>query len=86
MDKPLLRRGRVVDDGGQPVIGALLSVEWGTVPTPEIAVQTDENGEFRLALPKGRFRIAAHAPDGRAGTVELTTEEADEEIVVRVEP
>lgn len=86
MAKPFLQQGRVVDPKGQPVSEVMVSVEWGTAPTPEIAIQTNDQGEFRLALPKGRFRLAAHAPDGRSATLEVAIEDAGSDLVIRLGP
>jgi len=77
------RNGIVVDAGGRPVRGALVSVAWGTGPTPEVAVETDEEGRFRLHLPEGRYRLAAHTAGGAAGETE-TRGEAEEEIRIRL--
>jgi Carboxypeptidase regulatory-like domain len=65
------RRGRVVDASDHPIPGAMVSVVWGTAPFPEIALLTDADGMFQLALPPGRFRLRAYAPDGASGDVEV---------------
>ena len=48
----------------------MVSVAWGTAPTPEIAIVADASGEFAVALPRGRFRIRADA-GGASGSVDL---------------
>ena len=82
MSGPLLHHGRVVGRGGAPISGALVAVASGTAPTPEIAIRTNSEGRFRIALPKGRFAIDARAPDGAAGHTEVTV--ADEEQTIEI--
>ena len=78
----VLRRGRVIDPAGRPVQGALVSVVWGTAPTPEIARRTDAGGAFHVGLPPGRFRLEA-TTEGGSGQVEVQGGEG-EEIVIRI--
>lgn len=78
-----LRRGRVVDASGEPVPGALVSVVWGTAPTPEIGRRTDDAGRFQVGLPPGQFRIAATTASGEAGQIEVDGGASDE-IVLRI--
>ena len=68
---------RVVDESGTPVAGALVSVAWSNIPYPEISLVTDPSGEVRLPLSQGRFRIVAHAADGRHGSLEAAIGEED---------
>lgn len=75
------RRGRVVDSSGHPVPGATVSVVWSTVPVPEMALVTDVNGVVRLNLPPGRFRLRAHAPDGKSGEAEVEGGEGGEMVI-----
>lgn len=70
--------GRVVDALGGPVAAAAVMVAGGTAPTPEIAIRTDAEGRFRLALPAGTFRVVAHAADGRRGEIEVTRSDASD--------
>lgn len=50
--------GRLVDDTGLPVEGALVSVHGSTLPAPRTTV-TDEAGRFRVAdLPVGDFDVS----------------------------
>jgi len=77
------RNGIVVDAGGRPVRGALVSVAWGTGATPEVAIETDDEGRFRIHLPEGRYRLSAHAAGGAAGEAD-TRGEADEEIRIQL--
>lgn len=83
MPNRVLRRGRVVDASDRPVAGAVVSVVWGTSATPDIGRRTDQNGAFQVALPSGRFRLRAKAPDGASGEIEVDGE-AEGEIEIRV--
>ena len=79
------RRGTVVDAERTPVSGALVAVEWGTAPTPEIAIETEQGGRFAIALPvEGRFRLRATAPDGETGSQEIEGA-GGEEIVIELQ-
>lgn len=78
------RSGKVVDDKGQPVEGAYVSVEWGTGPTPEITLVTGPDGRFRLGLPEGRYRIRARLPGRETGVAEVEGGSSETEIVVRL--
>lgn len=82
------RRGRVIDAEGLAVAGALVSVVWGTAPTPEIARRTNAEGCFLVGLTPGeRFRVRATTADGRAGEVDVDGSVAAEIIVcVRAAP
>jgi hypothetical protein len=84
MSRPTLRIGRVVDDAGQAVAGAMVTIESGTALTPEITLITDSEGRFRLGLPPGRFRLRAQSTDGRSGTRDVVGGPSDEEIVIQV--
>lgn len=84
MAQRVVRRGRVIDVDGQPVAGALVSVVWGTAPTPETGRRTDAAGCFLVGLTAGeRFRVRATTADGRAGDVDVDGSAVDE-IVVRL--
>jgi hypothetical protein len=77
------RRGTVVDAERTPVRGALVTVEWGTAPTPEIAIETGEQGRFIIALPlEGRYRLRATAPDGATGSREIGGASAEEVVII----
>ena len=80
--KTYLCTGHIVREDGRSAAGALAAVEWGTAPTPEIAIRANENGIFRLALPNGRFRVEARAPDGAIGSIELMIENAPREFEI----
>lgn len=78
------RSGKVVDEKGQPVEGAHVSVEWGTGLTPEITLVTGPDGRFHLGLPEGRYRIRAHLPGRDSGVVEVEGGSSEVEIVIRL--
>lgn len=73
-----------MDVDGQPVCGALVSVVWGTAPTPEIGRRTGEDGAFQVGLPPGQFRIRAVVVSGSAGEVLVEGGEGGE-IVIRID-
>jgi hypothetical protein len=74
--------GRVADAAGAPVAGALIVVVESSVAVPEIALQTDADGRFALALPPGRFTLRAHGPGG-TGEARIELPDAGElEIVI----
>jgi Carboxypeptidase regulatory-like domain len=64
-------RGRVVNADAVPVPRARVTIVAATVPMPEIALLTDPDGRFELALPEGRFRLRAHGPRGEVGEAEI---------------
>lgn len=61
--------GFVVDADGRPVEGAAVSVVWASRPVPEMAVRTDRNGAFRIALTPGHYTLRAVSRDGWSGEV-----------------
>jgi hypothetical protein len=77
-------RGRVVNADGVPVPRARVTIVAATVPMPEIALLTDPDGRFELALPEGRFRLRAHGPRGEVGEgdVELKGGAAGVDLVI----
>lgn len=77
--------GRVVDAHGAPVAGAIIVVTQGTVPFPEIALVSDDEGRFWLRLPAEHFRLQARAGSS-IGELEVTGGADGEEIVIAIEP
>lgn len=52
-------RGRVVDQGGKPVEGAVVTIE-ATESSRKAQVKTNRNGEFmQIGLPSGRYNVTA---------------------------
>lgn len=80
----VLRRGVVVDAGGNPVDDAFVSIVWATVAMPDVARRTDATGGFQVGLPPGRFRLEAVAGE-RVGQVEVDGGEGAV-IVIQVAP
>ena len=80
-----LRPGKVVDSESQGVAGALVSIIWGTAPTPEIGRRTGDGGVVHVGLPPGMFRLQAVTGSGSAGEVEVEGGEGGE-IVIRIDP
>lgn len=67
-------RGRVLDAAGQPVVGVLVLPESTDSPSqaiPEIAVMTNEQGEYQWNLPPGSYtlRFTAEGYTARAEPV-----------------
>jgi hypothetical protein len=69
----------VVDAGGAPVPNAYIVIVAGSVPMPEIALLSDQDGRFFLRLPPGSFTLRAHGPAGTGETdVEVDGDQTDE--------
>jgi hypothetical protein len=79
---PLIK-GTVEDQQGLPVAEALIAVESGTAPYPDMAILSDEEGNFSIHLPSGHFLLGAHSPEGGYGTVECDSD-ADEHLLIRL--
>ena len=75
--------GRVVDASGAPVAHASVVIVAGSVPVPEIAFLSDDDGRFSVRLPHGAFTFRAHGPAG-TGEVEVEDESAGREIVIAI--
>ena len=60
-----VHRRYVIDANGAPVPAATIVFAASSVPMPEIALYADENGQFVVRLPPGRFTLRAHGPEGR---------------------
>jgi hypothetical protein len=78
----VLHHGRVTRRDGARANKALVFVKTGTAPTPEIGIVCNEDGEFKLALPPGRYVVEARSNDGRSGTVEIETQDHAREISI----
>jgi hypothetical protein len=62
-----LVRGRVVDEDGAPVAGASIYIVAAPVSVPDVALLTDDDGRFEIAVPSpGQYRFGIRAPDGPA--------------------
>ncbi|CAO4146998.1 hypothetical protein LPLAFNJD_LOCUS2338 [Methylorubrum aminovorans] len=70
--------------GGGKAGRALVYVASGTGPTPEIAIRSDAEGRFRLALPPGSYVVAARLLDGREGFVEVGTGDKPQDIEIEI--
>lgn len=56
--------GRVTEEGGAPVVGALLvptSLDEPSPAIPELAVLTDHDGRYSWRLPPGRYELRVTA-------------------------
>lgn len=74
----------VLDERGRPVADAAVALARSSVPYPEIALLTDENGVVELQLPPGVFAFRASGPGDRSGDLEVTSP-GPVESVVRLE-
>lgn len=75
----------VVDVKGAPVNGAIVVVESGTAPYPEIARKTGPTGTLKFSLPDGQFELSARAADGRSAHGSITVKDgASPRLVLRV--
>lgn len=63
----------VVDRTGLPVPNAGVSVVDSSVPFPEIALLSDENGVVRVFLPAGHYTFKAHGPGRTQGTTRVVS-------------
>ena len=72
-----------MDEESHGIAGALVSVIWGTAPTPEIGRRTDRDGSFHVGLPTGSFRLRAVTESGSAGEAYVEGGEGGE-IVIRI--
>lgn len=80
----VLHQGRVVLPDGGGASAALVFVKTGTGPTPEIAIRCDSEGRFRLALPTGRYVLAARAVDGRVGEIDVESGQEPQDLQVSI--
>ncbi len=78
------RHGRVFDADGEPVPDALISIVASTVPMPEIALISDDQGRFALRLPAGHFTLRAHGSDGSEGEIEVDGAPSTSSIVIQL--
>jgi hypothetical protein len=82
MNGPLERQGQVLDTSGAPVPGARIVIVASTVPMPEIALLSDEQGRFALRLPPGHFTLRAHGPSGATGEAKVDGAPSADNIVI----
>jgi hypothetical protein len=78
------RHGRIVDSSGAPVANATIAIVASTVPMPEIALLSDEDGRFALRLPPGRFTFRAYGPEGGMGEAEVDGAPEADEILITI--
>lgn len=77
--------GIIQDLNGNPVPNALVSVEWSSVPFPEMAFRTDFKGRFQIGLPVGeRFRLAARTPEGGYGFINIEVNSGNIEAIIQI--
>ncbi len=71
----------VLDGSGRPIAGAVVALARSSVPFPEIALLTDENGAIELQLPPGAFAFRVRAPGDASSDVEVTSPGPAETVV-----
>lgn len=76
-------KGTVQDEKGGIVSGALIAVEKGTSPSPDMALYTDADGHFTIELPVELFLLAAYSQDGKHGTAEYDSN-TDQPLIIRI--
>jgi len=82
---PAAWSGRVVDASGAPVARARVVIVASSVPVPEIALLSDDDGRFSVWLPPGAFTFRAHGAAG-TGETEVEDDAPGHEIVIAVGP
>lgn len=70
--KPKIIEGCVVDEQGNPVKGAFVTVQGNAYSVIDIASVTGPNGIFKLALPCGDFDIVASTKSGKTGVKKIS--------------
>ena len=76
-------RGQVVDHNDVPIPNAVITIE-ASVPFPEIALITDDKGEFYVGLPNGQFRFTAQSIVGERGDTCIECETTKGDIVIQL--
>lgn len=78
--------GRVhLPDGGD-VSEARVSIASGPVPTPDVALLTDDEGRFELRAPTANlYEVAIHADGLAPKVVQIDAREGERRIVMDVE-
>lgn len=74
-------RIRVLDEGGRPVADGVVALARSSVPYPEIALLSDEDGVVELRLPPGTFVFRARGPGGSFADIEVTSPGPPESVV-----
>ena len=72
--------GRVVDQDGQPIIGASVLISAIPVAVPDIAQLTGPDGGFAMTAPvAGRYRVSVYAAGHAAAEREVDLRAAEPE-------
>lgn len=67
-----LVEGRVLDETGNPVAGAYVTLIAENAPVQDIASVTSSEGRFRLMLPLGNFSVYVTTKSGMHGMAQLS--------------
>ena len=79
-------RGTVVDAGGKPLAGVLVTPQSTDTPpraVPELAVMTDQDGRFQWPLPPGNYTLS-FARDGYAAATQAVVVKEDQPASLKV--
>jgi hypothetical protein len=74
--------GQVTDKNGAPLVEVSVVVTKGTVSIPEMAIVTDENGEYIWYLPPGTFTLTATKEGYIQQSVEVKIEAGASPLIV----
>jgi hypothetical protein len=82
---PQVIRGVVRDPDGSPVVQARVFIAEGPVPVPDVAILTDERGEFALAAPApGTYRLGCAAEGFAQVTESVDAGEREARVEIRL--
>ena len=73
-------KGNVVDQNGEPVIGAVVFIKGTTNGT-----STDSNGAFKMFIPAGEIQIETHCIGYKTDERLITAKESNVNITLREE-
>jgi hypothetical protein len=72
----------VIDADGSPVAGARVMITASSIPVPEIALLTNDDGRFSIRLPSGQYTFQAYGSGGAMGQTDLqATPDLDEFVI-----
>lgn len=78
--------GRVHLPDGRAVSEARVSIASSPVPTPDVALLTDDDGRFELRAPTaGRYEVAIHADGLDPQVIQIDAREGEPRVAMDVE-
>lgn len=82
----MIVNGAVKNSQGIIIGKALISIEKSSVVIPEFPIWTDDLGKFKIDLPQGQYRIAAHIPSQESfGSIDIDVIEENIDILIFVD-